>query len=224
MGKVLIIDDDKAIRKLLEVAFKSSGFDCATASSLDEAMSKSTQEPVSLAILDLGLAGADGKEFLGQFREWSSAPVIVLSANTSEAEKLASFDLGADDYVTKPFSTPELIARVKAAIKRFDNKTESPLIKCGTLEIDMSAHIAKKSGIELKLTPKEFELLRLLLQNSGKILTHTWLLKEVWGHEHQNDTQYLRVFVKQLRQKVEEDPAKPRCIVTETGIGYRFVV
>ena len=223
MSKILIIDDDKAIRKLLDVALKGSGFDPVLASSLGEAMDKSVQEPISLAILDLALAGLDGKDFLKEFREWSNAPVIVLSANTSESEKLALFDLGADDYVTKPFSTPELIARVKVAIKRFDNTADSPIIKCKDLEIDLSSHIAKKAGIELKLTPKEFDLLRLLVQNSGKILTHNWLLKEVWGFEHQDDTQYLRVYIKQLRQKVEEDPAKPRLIVTETGIGYRFL-
>lgn len=223
MSKILIVDDDKSIRKLLEMALKNSGYDCILASTLQEANEKSVMEPIVLAILDLGLEDKDGKVFLQSFREWSDAPVIVLSARTNESEKLAAFELGADDYVTKPFSTPELIARIKAAIKRFSFSSESPIIKSLDLEIDLSSRIVSRNSNELKLTPKEYELLRILIQNSGKILTHNWLLKEVWGLEHQNETQYLRVFIKQLRQKIEEDPAKPRRIITETGIGYRFI-
>ena len=223
MSRILIIDDDKTIRKLLNAALSSAGFDCVVAETLDEAISKSTLSPIGLVILDLGLAGADGKSFLKKFREWSEAPVIVLSARSSENEKLASFEHGADDYVTKPFSMPELIARIKVAIKRYANTPEIPIIKSGNLEMDMSSLLVTKCGTELKLTPKEFELLKVLIKNAGKILTHTWLLKEIWGNEHQNETQYLRVFIKQLRQKIEDDPAKPRRIITETGIGYRFI-
>jgi len=223
MSKILIIDDDKAIRKLLEVALQSSGFDCIQACTLDEAITKSALEPISLVVLDLGLAEHDGKRFLSEFRQWSKAPVIILSARTSEEEKLKSFELGADDYVTKPFSTPELLARIKVAIRRFDDTLQTPIIKSDDLEIDLTSHIATKSGAELKLTPKEFEMLKLLMLNNGKILTHSWLLKEIWGAGYQNETQYLRVFIKQLRQKVEDEPAKPRRIVTETGIGYRFI-
>ncbi len=223
MSKILIIDDDKAIRKLLNAALSGAGFDCVLAETISEAITQSTSNPIDLVILDLELVGEDGKRFLNNFREWSDAPVIILSARTTEKEKLASFELGADDYVTKPFSMPELIARIKVAIKRSSSIPETPIIKSGNLEIDMSSLLATKNGEELKLTPKEFELLKLFIQNSGKILTHTWLLKEIWGNDYQNETQYLRVFIKQLRQKIEEDSAKPRRIVTETGIGYRFI-
>ena len=176
-------------------------------------------------MLDLGLPDMDGKEFLSRFREWSQSPVIVLSARSGEAEKIAALEGGCDDYLTKPFGTGELLARIKAALRRSGSNvgdSSSGLIS-DNLSLDIVSHTAMLENEELRLTPKEFDLLKILMQNSGKVLTHAWLLKEIWGIGYQNETHYLRVFINQLRQKIETDSTRPKRIVTETGIGYRFV-
>lgn len=221
---ILIIDDDSAIRKLLEVALGAAGYHPLTLATGKEGLNRAAIEAPALVLLDLGLPDMDGKEFLRRFREWSQAPVIVLSARSQESEKIAALEGGCDDYLTKPFGTGELLARIKAALRRQAGSIESsPLLASGNLSLDIVAHTAALSGDELKLTPKEFELLKMLMQNSGKVLTHAWLLKEIWGIGYQNETHYLRVFINQLRQKIETDSARPKRIVTETGIGYRFV-
>lgn len=221
---ILIIDDDSAIRKLLEVALGAAGYHPLALATGKEGLNRAAIEAPALVLLDLGLPDMDGKEFLRRFREWSHSPVIVLSARSQESEKIAALEGGCDDYLTKPFGTGELLARIKAALRRQAGSTESsPLLASGNLSLDIVAHTAALSGDELKLTPKEFELLKMLMQNSGKVLTHAWLLKEIWGIGYQSETHYLRVFINQLRQKIETDSARPKRIVTETGIGYRFV-
>ncbi len=223
MQKILIIDDDNAIRKLLTLALKGAGYVSVEAVGVDDGLQKALSENPELVLLDIGLGDDSGFLFLRQLREWSDIPVIIISAINQEEEKIAALNDGADDYLTKPFSTNELLARIKAALRRRSNAVVSHILECGTVWMDMSARVVKKADEELKLTPKEYELLKLLLQNSGKVLTHNWLLKEVWGVGYQNETHYLRVFINQLRQKIENDPSRPRKIVTETGIGYRMV-
>lgn len=221
---VLIVDDDAAIRKLLEVALKASGFHPISTKSAQDALNRAAVETPALILLDLGLPDMDGKVFIERFREWSNAPIIVLSARSHESEKIAALDSGCDDYLTKPFGTGELLARIKASLRRRSGtNNESSELESGNLRLDIASHTVIFEEKELKLTPKEFELLKMLMQNEGKVLTHSWLLKEIWGIGYQNETHYLRVFINQLRQKIETDPARPKRIITETGIGYRFV-
>lgn len=221
---ILIVDDDAAIRKLLEVALKASGFHPISSKSAQDALNRAAIEAPTLILLDLGLPDMDGKEFIARFREWSDAPIIVLSARSGESEKIASLDSGCDDYLTKPFGTGELLARIKASLRRRSGtNSESSELRSGNLRLDIASHTVVFDENELKLTPKEFELLKMLMRNEGKVLTHSWLLKEIWGIGYQNETHYLRVFINQLRQKIETDPARPKRIITETGIGYRFV-
>ncbi len=221
--KVLIVDDDKAIRKMLAVTLEASGFDPIESSGVTEAIGKSAVQNPALVLLDIGLPDGSGMEFLSRFREWSAAPIIILSAIGMEEQKIYALEAGADDYLVKPFGTGELIARIKAALRRSEHTQNSNVIASQNLELDISAHTAKLDGKELKLTPKEYELLKTLVKNQGKILTHSWLLKEIWGVGYQNETQYLRVFINQLRQKIELYPSRPQRIATETGIGYRFL-
>lgn len=222
---ILIIDDDSAIRKLLEVALGAAGYHVIAIATGKEGLNRAAIEAPALVLLDLGLSDMDGKEFLIRFREWSQSPVIVLSARCGETEKIAALEGGCDDYLTKPFGTGELLARIKASLRRRGigmGENASGLIS-GNLSLDIASHTVMLDNEELKLTPKEFDLLKILMQNSGKVLTHAWLLKEIWGIGYQNETHYLRVFINQLRQKIERDSSRPKRIITETGIGYRFV-
>lgn len=222
---ILIIDDDSAIRKLLEVALSAAGYHPITIATGKEGLNRAAIEAPALVLLDLGLPDMDGKEFLIRFREWSQSPVIVLSARSGESEKIAALEGGCDDYLTKPFGTGELLARIKAALRRSGSNggDSSSALSSDNLSLDIVSHTVILDNEELKLTPKEFDLLKILMQNSGKVLTHAWLLKEIWGIGYQNETHYLRVFINQLRQKIETDSTRPKRIVTETGIGYRFV-
>lgn len=222
---ILIVDDDSAIRKLLEVALSAAGYHPVCIATGKEALNRAAIDAPALVLLDLGLSDMDGKEFLNRFREWSQSPVIVLSARSGESEKIAALEGGCDDYLTKPFGTGELLARIKAALRRRGigiGDSVSSLIS-DNLSLDIASHTVMLDNVELKLTPKEFDLLKILMQNGGKVLTHAWLLKEIWGIGYQNETHYLRVFINQLRQKIEADSARPKRIITETGIGYRFV-
>ncbi|HEX5329569.1 response regulator [Sulfuricurvum sp.] len=222
---ILIIDDDSAIRKLLEVSLSAAGYHPIAIASGKEALNRAAIDAPALVLLDLGLPDMDGKEFLSRFREWSQAPVIVLSARSHESEKIAALEGGCDDYLTKPFGTGELLARIKAALRRSGSHggDSSSALLSDNLSLDIVSHTVMLDNQELKLTPKEFDLLKILMQNSGKVLTHAWLLKEIWGIGYQNETHYLRVFINQLRQKIETDSTRPKRIITETGIGYRFV-
>jgi two-component system KDP operon response regulator KdpE len=188
-----------------------------------EAIKRIAAEAPDIVLLDLGLPDGDGKDVIRRAREWSEVPIIVLSAREREAEKIESLDLGADDYVNKPFNVGELMARMRTALRhRMQRKAEIPILRIGELEVDAVRRRVTRAGTELKLTPKEFELLSFLTRHAGRVITHRQILAAVWGPAHTEDTQYLRVYVGQLRQKIEEKPDDPRIVLTEPGIGYRI--
>jgi len=221
-SNILIIDDEVQIRRLLEITLSASDYLISEASTGKEGLVlAATTHPV-LIILDLGLPDADGLEILKKLREWYFKPVIILSVRNSEDEIVRALDNGANDYLTKPFRTGELLARIRLAIRQSQTGEDKPLLVFGSLSIDLSNHIAKKDNEILKLTSTEFSLLALLAKNEGRVMTHTQILKEIWGYGYIEQTQYLRVFVAQLRKKIEHDPSKPKLLITESGIGYRF--
>jgi two-component system KDP operon response regulator KdpE len=221
--RALVVDDEPAILRFLKPALEANGYDLITAGTAAEAIKRIAADAPDIVLLDLGLPDGDGKEVIRRAREWSDVPIIVLSARDREAEKIEALDLGADDYVNKPFNVGELLARMRAALRHhMQRKAETPVLRAGDLEIDSLRHRATRSGTEVKLTPKEFELLSFLAKHPGRVLTHRQILTAVWGPAHTEDTQYLRVYVGQLRQKIEERPDDPRLILTEPGIGYRI--
>ncbi|MEL7586319.1 MAG: winged helix-turn-helix domain-containing protein [Prolixibacteraceae bacterium] len=219
---ILIIDDELPIRRLLEITLSASGYKVIHSPTGREGLMDAATHHPSLIILDLGLPDADGKEILKKLREWFFKPVIILSVRDSEDEIIAALDNGANDYLTKPFRSGELLARIRATIRSSEKKKDDPVLEFGTLSIDILNHIVKKNNEVLKLTSTEFSLLHLLARNQGRVLTHQYILKEVWGYGYMEQTQYLRVFVAQLRKKIEDNPSKPKLLITESGIGYRF--
>ncbi|MDO9208685.1 MAG: response regulator transcription factor [Sulfuricurvum sp.] len=221
---ILIVDDDPSIRRLLAMTLAFAGFMTETAATGKEGLKKGADKHFDLILLDLGLPDMSGVKFLERYREDEQTPVIIVSAIHDESDKIAALNAGADDYVTKPFSTDELIARIQANLRRvLPTSTTSSLLVVGAIAMDISGRIVTIDNIGIKLTPKEFKLLRIFMENHGKALTHSWLLKTIWGVGYQHETHYLRVFINQLRQKIEADPARPKRIITETGIGYRFL-
>ena len=219
---ILVIDDEVQIRRLLEITLSSNGFKISEAATGKEGLiSAATQHP-SLIILDLGLPDTDGIEILKKIREWYHKPIIVLSVKNSEDDIINALDNGANDFITKPFRTMELLARIRVALRHSPGNEINPNLVFGTINIDLVNHTARKNDEILKLTSTEFSLLALLAKNSGRVLTHQTILKEVWGFGYVGQTQILRVFVAQLRKKIEDDPAKPKLLITESGIGYRF--
>ncbi len=221
--QVLVVDDEAAILRFLKPALEANGYEMATAGSVAEATKRIAAESPDIVLLDLGLPDGDGKDVIRRAREWSDVPIIVLSARERETEKIEALDLGADDYVNKPFNVGELLARMRTALRhRLQRKAEIPLLRVGNLEVDAVRHRATRAGAEIKLTPKEFELLSFLARHAGRVVTHKQILTAVWGPAHTEDTQYLRVYVGQLRQKIEEHADDPRIILTEPGIGYRI--
>ena len=221
--QVLVVDDEAAILRFLKPALEANGYEMATAGSVAEATKRIAAESPDIVLLDLGLPDGDGKDVIRRAREWSDVPIIVLSARERETEKIEALDLGADDYINKPFNVGELLARMRTALRhRMQRKAEIPVLKVGNLEVDAVRHRATRAGAEIKLTPKEFELLSFLARHAGRVVTHKQILTAVWGPAHTEDTQYLRVYVGQLRQKIEEHPDDPRIILTEPGIGYRI--
>ncbi|MCX6074768.1 MAG: response regulator transcription factor [Campylobacterales bacterium] len=222
--KILIVDDDPSIRRLLAMTLAFAGFMTESASTAKEGLKKGADEHFDLILLDLGLPDMSGVKFLERYREDEQTPVIVVSAIHDESDKIAALNAGADDYVTKPFNANELIARIKANLRRVPPRQEaSPILLAESMRMDIANRIVSIEDELIKLTPKEFKLLRIFMENQGKALTHAWLLKAIWGVGYQSETHYLRVFINQLRQKIETDPARPKWIITETGIGYRFV-
>ncbi|MGY8677620.1 response regulator transcription factor [Bradyrhizobium sp. UFLA05-153] len=219
--KVLVIDDEPPIRKLLRMGLTTQGYDILEAPNGRTALEKLTEEP-ALIILDLGLPDIQGHELLRTIRARNeSVPIVVLSSRGDEAGKVQALDLGADDYLTKPFGMDELLARLRAALRhQLQVKGERPVFRSGDLSVDLVRRIVKVGEREIKLSPKEYDLLRVLVQHAGKVLTHRFLLKELW--DELTDAQYLRVYVRQLRQKIEADPERPQYVLTETGIGYRL--
>jgi len=221
--RVLVIDDEAAILRFLRPALEANSYEMTSAGTAAEGIKRVAAETPDIVLLDLGLPDGDGKDVIRRAREWSDVPIIVLSAREREAEKIEALDLGADDYINKPFNVGELLARMRAALRhRMQRRAEIPVLRVGTLEVDAVRHRATRGGAELRLTPKEFELLSYLAKHAGRVLTHRQILTAVWGPAHTEDTQYLRVYIGQLRQKVEERPDDPVIILTEPGIGYRI--
>jgi two-component system KDP operon response regulator KdpE len=219
---ILVIDDEVQIRRLLEITLSANGFKVSeSATGKDGLISAATHHP-AIIILDLGLPDIDGIEFLKKIREWYQKPIIILSVRNSEDDIINALDNGANDYLTKPFRTGELLARIRVALRPNPDNENDPNLTFGKLTIDLTNHIARKNDIILKLTSTEFSLLALLSKNSGRVLTHQTILKEIWGFGYIDQTQILRVFVAQLRKKIEDDPGKPKYLITESGIGYRF--
>ncbi len=221
---VLVVDDEVQIRRFLRAGLELDGFTVQDAETGDDALRAATLKPPDLVILDLGLPDMDGGEVLERLRAWSSVPLIVLSVRSNEAEKVRLLENGADDYVVKPFGMAELLARAHAAMRRQVRVAPaSRWSRSGRSTIDLAARIVTIDGARVMLTPKEYRLLQLLAQHAGNVVTHQYLLKEVWGSPHVHDTHYLRIFVRKLRQKIEADPTQPRILLTELGVGYRLV-
>jgi two-component system KDP operon response regulator KdpE len=221
-GIILIIDDELQIRRLLEITLSANNYKISEASTGKEGLALAAPSQPILIILDLGLPDADGLDILKKLREWYEKPIIILSVRNSEDDIVTALDNGANDYLTKPFRTGELLARIRVAIRQSQGISDEPILESGSLTIDLSNHIVRKNNELLKLTSTEFSLLALLARNEGRVLTHQYILKEIWGMGYIQQTQYLRVFIAQLRKKVEDDPSRPKLLNTESGIGYRF--
>ncbi len=219
--RVLVVDDEPQILRALGTTLRAAGYDVETAATAAEALSSAATRPPEAVILDLVLPDGSGTDVCRELRTWTDAPVIVLSAIGEEAEKVAALDAGADDYVTKPFSVDELLARLRAVLRRSAPSLD-PVIEIGQLTVDVPNRAVTRNGKRIKLTPHEFDLLRVLAQNQGKLLTHRMLLREVWGPSYQVEAHYLHVYVSNLRRKIEPNPSRPQYIVTEPGAGYRL--
>ena len=218
----LVIDDEVQIRRLLRVALESENYQVDEAQTGQQGLVEIANRKPAIILLDLGLPDMEGLEVLKRLREWSEAPVLVLSVRDDEAGKVAALDAGAEDYVTKPFSTPELLARLRAAQRKTRPEEEVSVFKSGDLIVDLTARVVTRAGHEVKLTATEYALLRLFVRHPGRVLTHRHILREIWGPKSEEHRQYLRVYVTHLRQKIERDPTAPVLIRTESGIGYRF--
>jgi two-component system KDP operon response regulator KdpE len=219
---ILVIDDEPQIRKLLQITLESNDFNIAAASSAREGLAMAANHPPALILLDLGLPDKSGQQVLKELKHWFNHPIIILSVLNSEEDIIYALDSGADDYLVKPFRTGELLARIRLALRK-EIRDSEPVISNGKISIDLTARIVRKEGEQVRLTSTEYNLLALLARNEGKVLTHRHILKEVWGPGYENQSQYLRVFVAQLRKKIEDNPNEPHYIITEPGVGYRFV-
>jgi two-component system, OmpR family, KDP operon response regulator KdpE len=224
IARVLVIDDEPQIRRFLRISLQAHGYEVLEAVRGEDGIQQCALTRPDLVILDLGLPDGDGQQVIARLREWSKVPIIVLSVRAGEAEKVAALDRGADDYVTKPFGVAELLARVRAALRSRRPEGEQPaVIRSGDLSIDIARRRVRLTDQEIKLSRKEFALLRLLAQHAGRIVTHQHLLREIWGPAHEHETHYLRIYVGHLRQKLGDDPADPRYISNEPGVGYRLL-
>jgi two-component system KDP operon response regulator KdpE len=223
LAKILIVDDEPQIRRFLRISLNAYGYEVIEAGRGEEAITRTAVDNVDLVILDLGLPDIDGQSVIEQIREWSTIPIIVLSVRSGDTEKVRALDGGAEDYLTKPFSIAELMARVRAALrKRGDGVARDPVFTHGALTVDLGKRRVTVDAAEVRLSRKEYGILRLLAANPGRVLTHQQLLREVWGAAHLEDTHYLRIHVAHLRQKLGDNPSQPRYILTEPGIGYRL--
>lgn len=220
---VLVIEDETPIRRFLRASLAEEGYRVEEATSGEEGIKKAAAQPPDFVILDLGLPGLDGQDVLRRLREWLTAPIIILSARDQERQKVEALDAGADDYLTKPFGLGELLARMRTALRHARHQTgEGTALQVGDLRIDLAARTVTLAGEPVHPTPLEYKLLVLLMRNAGKVLTHRQLLRDVWGPHDVHENHYLRVFVANLRRKLEPDPTRPRYILTEQGVGYRF--
>ena len=222
-GKVLVVDDDPQIRRVMKVTLVGHGYEVIEARTGEEALEKMPGEMPNLVLLDMNMPGMGGLETCRALRGGSDIPVIILSVRNTEKDKVAALDAGADDYVTKPFSIEELLARIRAAMRRSSPESGPHAFSSPQLEIDFETRRVRARGADIRLTPKEFELLRYLVAHAGKPVTHRELLQAVWGPDYGDEPEYLRVFINQVRKKIEPDPAKPRFILTEPWVGYKFV-
>jgi two-component system, OmpR family, KDP operon response regulator KdpE len=219
--RVLIVDDEPAIRKFLRVTLTAQAYHTVEAASGQEALSIVAAEKPDVIVLDIGLPDINGIEVTRLLRQWTQVPIIILSVRGAESDKIAALDAGADDYLTKPFGVGELLARLRAALRRAARTTGEPVFTSGNLKVDLSRRLITVSGLEVQLTPTEYELLRVLVTHAGKVLTHHLLLREVWGAEYGEEFHMLHVNISNLRRKIEPDPARPQFIITEPGVGYR---
>ncbi|HEU5372718.1 MAG TPA: response regulator transcription factor [Gaiellaceae bacterium] len=219
---ILVVDDEPQFLRALTTNLRGAGYDVATAASGAEALAAAAMSPPDAVILDLRLPDRSGREVTLELRTWSEAPIIVISAVGDEVEKIAALDAGADDYVEKPFAVGELLARLRATLRRA-GPTGGPVLEVGPIRVDVDAHTVTVDGVPVHLTPREFSILRVLAQQPGKLFTHRTILREVWGPTYGDESNYLHVYVSQLRRKLEPDAARPRYLLTETGAGYRLV-
>ncbi|HMR42493.1 MAG TPA: response regulator transcription factor [Saprospiraceae bacterium] len=219
---ILVIDDEPQIRKLLQITLESNDYKVIQAANGKEGLILAANHPPELILLDIGLPDHSGHEILKELREWYNKAIIILSVQNSEADIVKALDNGATDYLAKPFRTGELLARIRSSIRKNNFDNNDTTIVCNELEIDLTGRVVKKNDSVLKLTSTEYSLLALFMKNQGKVLTHQYILKEIWGLAYQTETQYLRVFVAQLRKKIEDNPNNPRHIITQSGVGYRF--
>lgn len=220
---ILVIEDEQPIRRFLKASLSNEGYRVSEAVAGEEGLRMASAQPPDLVILDLGLPDLDGQDVLKRLREWYTSPIIVLSARDQEPQKIKALDSGADDYVTKPFGIGELLARMRTALRHsLRVGPEATTVTIGDLRVDMAARLVYRNDKEVHLTPLEYKLLVTMIKHAGKVLTHRFLLREVWGPQDSQENHYLRVFVASMRRKLEDDPARPRYILTEQGVGYRF--
>jgi two-component system, OmpR family, KDP operon response regulator KdpE len=220
---VLVVDDEVQIRRFLRTGFELENFTVLEAENAETGLRAVTLQAVDLVVIDLGLPDADGADVVERIRSWSAVPIIVLSVRSREDEKVRLLELGADDYVVKPFGMAELLARARAALRRHSRGASGEaVVTLGSLTIDLAARAVSIDGARVQLSPKEYRLLQVLAQHAGNVVTHQYLLKEVWGVKHVHDAHYLRIFVRKLRRKIEKNPTQPRILVTELGVGYRL--
>jgi len=222
--RVLVVDDENAIRRYLHTALTAQGFTVYEAANGEEAVNAVLKDRPDIIILDLGLPDFDGIEVTRRLREWSKTPIIILSVREAENDKIAALDAGADDYLTKPFGTGELMARMRVVMRRLAGKLDEPILQVDNLKMDLSRRIVTVNDNQISLTPTEYEILRLLLQNAGKVLTHHHLLRQVWGTAYESEMHILRVNISNLRRKIEPDVSRPHYLITEPGVGYRLRV
>lgn len=222
--RVLVVDDENSIRRYLRAALSAQGFAIYEAANGQEAINTVVSQHPDLIILDLGLPDFDGIEVTRRLREWSQTPIIILSVREAENDKIAALDAGADDYLTKPFSTGELMARMRVALRHLAGKPDEPILQVDNLKMDLSRRLVTVDDKQVSLTPTEYEILRLLLQHAGKVLTHHQLLRQVWGGAYESEMHLLRVNISNLRRKIEPDPSRPHYLLTEPGVGYRIRV
>ena len=224
MARVLVVDDEPQILRALRINLRARQYEVRTAATGPEALEVAAKHPPDLVVLDLGLPGMDGLDVIEGLRGWTSAPIIVLSGRADGTDKVEALDAGADDYVTKPFGMDELLARLRAAIRRAAPAADEPVVKTEDFTVDLGAkRVTRADGGDVRLTPTEWQLLEVLVRNQGRLVTQRQLLQEVWGPSYQTESNYLRVYVAQLRRKLEPEPSRPRYLLTESGMGYRFV-